>query len=120
MNMIDTLILVALFSFICYKIGYAKAKHDLFTLMAEIATSQGFVATDDGKIVKKSAILDAEKIDDSICLYDNKIFVCQGSSLEEIAKNLSHKKDSIIVEYQKEFYLLQEGSVVKTQVKNES
>jgi hypothetical protein len=118
--MIENILLLALLAFICYKIGYAKARHDLFTLMAEIAVQKGYRADNEGNIVKTSPILDAELVDDTICLYDNKIFVCQARSLEEIAKFMEHKKDSVIVEFQKEFYVLKEGSVKKTQVKNES
>jgi hypothetical protein len=86
--------------------------------MAEVAVQNGYEADENGKIVKKSPILDAELVNDTVCLYDNETFVCQASSLEEIAKMLTDKKDPVVVEYQKEFYVLEQGSVKKTEVKN--
>lgn len=111
---------ISIFSmgFIFY-LGYRKGMNDFLEIFKEAAREQGLVIDQDGKATIQPKVLFTEVHNNSLCLYNDDTFVCQGKSLEEIAKVIKNDKkfNKVVVKHEDSFYLLEEGNVIKAETK---
>lgn len=88
----DLILLIFLSGFTGYMIGYLSTIWKLRGLIKDVAKSEGIDLNDDFTIKEKKIVevykLEIEEINQVLYLFDRetKDFVCQGSSIDELAK----------------------------------